>query len=234
MGGDEQRDDAVWQFPLYSKAEAAKILRLSSSTLDNWVSGYSYPTRDGARQQTPLVTHTDPVGRKTLPFAGMAEAYVLSALKRAGVPMQRIRPAVARLEEEFGLEHALLSERLKTDGVDVLFDYLVTTDPDFEPVSVLTAVRGRDRQMVFRESVESYLQTITYGAGAVEWIRLPFYRVPVVINPRVNAGRPTMMSRGVRVRDILDRVHAGDSVLDVTEDYDLPSGSVELLLADAS
>jgi uncharacterized protein (DUF433 family) len=234
MTGNGQRDDAVWRLPLYSKAEAAKILRLSPSTLNNWVSGYSYPTRSGERQQKPLVTRTAPIARKTVPFAGIAEAYVLSALKRAGVPMQRIRPAVAQLEAEFGLEHALLSERLKTDGVDVLFDYLVKTDPGFVPVSVLTAVRGRDRQMVFRESVESYLKTISYGNHAVDYIQLPFYRFPVVINPRVNAGRPTTMSRGVRVRDIVDRVKAGDSIPEVADDYDFSLESVILLLADAS
>ena len=42
-----------------------------------------------------MVTALPARGREaTLPFIGFAEAYVLSAFRHAGVPMQRIRPAV--------------------------------------------------------------------------------------------------------------------------------------------
>jgi hypothetical protein len=36
--------------------------------------------------------------------------------------MQRIRPAIDVLSQEVGLEHALASRRLYTDGAEVLFD----------------------------------------------------------------------------------------------------------------
>lgn len=39
----------------------------------------------------------------TIPFIGLAEAYVLASFRQAGVPMQRIRPAIRRFEEEIGL-----------------------------------------------------------------------------------------------------------------------------------
>jgi hypothetical protein len=45
----------------------------------------------------------------TVPFVGFAEAFGLGALRKAGVPMQRVRPAVKRLNDEIGLEHALAS-----------------------------------------------------------------------------------------------------------------------------
>ena len=60
-----------------------------------------------------------------MPFIGFAEAYVLSAFRRAGVPLQRIRPAVDVLSSEIGLEHALASKKLYTDGAEVLYDYAV-------------------------------------------------------------------------------------------------------------
>jgi hypothetical protein len=37
--------------------------------------------------------------------------------------MQRIRPAIGTLASELGLEHALGSRRLYTDGAEVLYDY---------------------------------------------------------------------------------------------------------------
>ncbi len=48
---------------------------------------------------------------------------VLAAIRRSGVPMQRVRPALAALEEEIGLEHASASQKLFTDGAELLFDY---------------------------------------------------------------------------------------------------------------
>jgi hypothetical protein len=55
-----------------------------------------------------------------IPFIGMAEGLVLTALRHEGLPLQRIRPTIARLEQEFGLQHALANRRLFTDGTEVL------------------------------------------------------------------------------------------------------------------
>jgi Putative DNA-binding HTH domain len=41
-----------------------------------------------------------------IPFIGLAEGLVLAATRRSGVPLQRIRPALERLEEEFGLAYS--------------------------------------------------------------------------------------------------------------------------------
>ena len=72
----------------------------------------------------------------TIPFVGLTEAYVLASFRQAGVPMQRIRPAVRRLEEEMGLAQALASERLRTDGAEVLWDYGQRSDDQAEKDAV--------------------------------------------------------------------------------------------------
>ena len=71
--------------------------------------------------------------------------------------MQRIRPAVAKLSEEFGLDHALASKRVYTDGAEVIFDYAKDTDD----AALLTVVRTG--QQHFEEVIRSYLKRITYG-----------------------------------------------------------------------
>ena len=38
--------------------------------------------------------------------------------------MQRIRPALRQLQSDIGVEHALASQKLYTDGAELLFDYL--------------------------------------------------------------------------------------------------------------
>ena len=87
--------------------------------------GYSYKTLGGVVEAFPLITTTR-VGSSrapSLPFLGLAEAYVLAAFRAAGVPMQRIRPAIHWLDENIGLPAALASERLKTDGAEILYDF---------------------------------------------------------------------------------------------------------------
>jgi hypothetical protein len=58
-----------------------------------------------------------------VPFVGLAEGMMLAAIRQAGVPLQRIRPALVRLSEELGIEHALASRALYTDGAEVLYDF---------------------------------------------------------------------------------------------------------------
>ena len=116
----------------------------------------------------------------TVPFVGFAEGFVLSALRKAGVPMQRIRPAVAKLSQEFGLEHALASRRVYTDGAEVIFDYAKQT----EDRALLTVVRTG--QQHFEEIIRGYLKRITYGDdGWAEQLRLPAYATAeVLVDPR--------------------------------------------------
>ena len=104
----------------------------------------------------------------TVPFVGFAEGFVLSALRKAGVPMQRIRPAVAKLSAEFGIDHALASKRVYTDGAELIFDYAKTSD---DP-ALLTVVRTG--QQHFEQVIRDCLKRITYGSdGWAEQLRLP-------------------------------------------------------------
>jgi hypothetical protein len=45
-----------------------------------------------------------------IPFVGFAEGYVLATFRHAGVPLQRIRPAIDALKLEIGVNHALASQ----------------------------------------------------------------------------------------------------------------------------
>jgi hypothetical protein len=46
---------------------------------------------------------------------------VLAAVRRSGVPIQRVRPALEVLSKDLGVDHALASRRLYSDGYARLF-----------------------------------------------------------------------------------------------------------------
>lgn len=111
----------------------------------------------------PVITAVRPRHPNGLavPFIGLAEAYALAAFRSAGVPMQRIRPAIDALARELGLAHALASRQLYTDGAEVLYDYAQHAGGTPEGESARELVVVRNNQRVFTEVVELYLKLST-------------------------------------------------------------------------
>lgn len=199
--------------PLFTLRESAAYLGVPVSTLHLW-----------ARGGEPLVTVFPRAGRTaTVPFVGFAEGFVLSALRKAGVPMQRIRPAVAKLSHEFGLDHALASRRVYTDGAEVIFDYAKHAGDR----QLLTVVRTG--QQHFEEVIRGYLKPITYGDdGWAEQLRLPAYTTAeVLVDPRQAFGQPLVVHGGARVEDLVDRFQAGDGLAEIAADFGVPEPELE-------
>ena len=210
-------DDPRLSRAIFTLREAAGYLDVPKSTIHAW-----------ARPATgePLITVFPRRGAQaTVPFIGFAEAYVLAAFRRAGVPLQRIRPAVDALAQNIGLEHALASKRLYTDGAEVLYDYAAERNED----DLLELVVVRTGQHQFSEVVRDYLKRITYGSdGWASRVRLPSYqRADVVVDPRVAFGLPLVVHGGARVEDLVDRFKAGDTLADIAFDFDVPPEEVE-------
>jgi len=211
-------DDPRVAKPVFTLHEAALYLGMPYSTMHRWA-------RPGDDQR-PTITVFPPSGREaTVPFIGFAEAYVLSAFRRSGVPMQRIRPAVKILADNMGIEHALASQRLYTDGAEVLYDYAHSHED--EGLLELTVVRTGQKQ--FSELVREYLKRIDYADdGWATQLRLPAYQqAEVIVNPKRAFGLPVVVHGGARVEDLVDRFVAGDSLADVADDFGVPAEEVE-------
>lgn len=118
--------DDRFGLPLYSVPEAAGCLGVPMSTFATWAYGYvrKPPGRSEVRGD-PLVAaiRAETVGAAAIPFVGLAEGMMLAPIRQAGVALQRIRPALARLRDTFGLDHVHASRSLYTDGAEVLYDF---------------------------------------------------------------------------------------------------------------
>lgn len=215
VGIDIEREYIV---PIYSQADVARIIVAPRSTVHDWASGYV--SSAGGGFQPPVLTSVRPGRGHTVSFLALAEAYVLNAFRRAGLPLQRIRPAVDKLREHVGLEYSLASRRLATDGAEVLLE---SGDPGDRRLVVV-----RNGQAVFREVVEDYLRFITFGEGGfASQLQLPqFTDADVVVRPTINGGRPTLIQRGIAVDDVLGRVRAGEPPREVAHDFGLKLADV--------
>lgn len=223
--------DVRFDRPLYTVSEAAAYVGVPRSTFDTWVRGYiRRPSGRRAVRGEPLLTS---IGGSlyTIPFVGLAEGMVLAAFRETGLPLQRIRPALERLRDEHELDHALASEHLYTDGAEILYDYARTHDD--KQLRLLTVVRSGQR--VFHEVIDRYLQRISYRGGWAAQLVLPITEEKlVVVDPERAFGQPIFIHGGARLKDVRDRVLAGEDERSVAEDFSVPLPDIRAALASAS
>jgi len=229
--------DLRFDVPLYSLAEAARYLAVPTTTFTSWAQGYVRRSPD-RRPVTgaPVLTTVPRSSGLSVPFISLAEGMVLAAIRRTGVPMQRIRPALLALQETIGIEHALASKRLYSDGAEVLYDFAVSNATSSAAAPARDLVVLRSGQQVFTEVVADYLKRIEYGPdGYARLLRLPGYqREQVVADPRRSFGQPMFVTGGAKVSDVIDRFQAGESLPSLAADFGVPIEDLEDALRVAS
>ena len=225
--------------PLYTVSEASHYLGVPDSTFRTWAKGSvrHFPQRRDVRGE-PVVTTVEAESPRSasVPFVGLAEGLVLAAIRRSGVPLQRIRPALDLLRDELGIDHVLASKSLYTDGAELLYDFAEQAGDSPEAASARQLVVVRHGQHVFNEVVDHYLQRVEFAPDRyAQVIMLPGYgQAEVVADPRRGFGQPTFKRGGARVEDALGMFWAGESLAQVSLEYGVPESELEDALRVAS
>ncbi|MFC6018916.1 hypothetical protein ACFP2T_22250 [Plantactinospora solaniradicis] len=229
--------DARFDVPLYSQAEAARYVDMPASTLRTWAQGYerrghgrsrtrrAQPAATSVVRGSPIITYVPPLhpSDPSVPFIGLAEAMFLSALRKAGVPLQQIRPALSLVQERLDVTHALASRRLYAVGAQLLWE--VAEEGELDRGSRRALIVLRDGQYVFREVIEQYLRRIEYADdGYAERVTLPGYKwrewSPILRSTLVNHSsrsrpadqvQPPRTSGSLPVRSALLHISSGRS-----------------------
>lgn len=223
--GDAAMDDPRFDLGLYSTADAARLAGRSPKTVRNWVRGYRYPARGRlVRARGVIVPTTD--DPSTLSFINLIEAVALSAFRTAGVPMQRVRRALDYIAKEIDVSHLLASERLLTDGLDLIYEFERKTGDSVGLVNI-----SRGGQKAFEQVIASYLHELEWGRDrfASRWwpgSARPG-EGPIVVDPRRGFGSPVIAATGIRTEDLFARFAAGESVRALSDDYQVSSDTVE-------
>lgn len=221
------RSDVRFSRPLMTMSDAGRHLGIPQRTFHRWARGYE---RGG-----PLlhVIERDSIRRASVPFIALAEAWVLEGLRKAGVRPRRIRPALARLQKEFGREYVLVSPALATDGIDVLWDFSKTEAGE-------GLIEGGTGQAVIREIVQDYIGYVGFDADQYP-NRLglkQFEPTKVVIDPYRSSGQPIFSGSRTSVANVAAMLKAGESPDVVAEEHgigiDAVRSAARVLLGRAS
>jgi uncharacterized protein (DUF433 family) len=209
-------------------AEAARYLVLSSTTFASWVKGYRREFRDRPPVTgAPLITGLQPEfrGGPSVLFIGLAEGMFLAALRHAGVPLQRIRPALELVKSGLGVEYALASRRLYVDGAERLWEVRnsAAVGPDARHLITRDVIVLRNGQYVFRQVIEKNLKLITYDDEYAGRVRLPGYEVAeIVVDPDINFGEPYFARIGTPLATVHRMLRAGETIGDIADDFGIP------------
>ncbi len=221
-------DDPRFSRPLYTVAQAARYVGMPPSTLATWAKGYTrhFEGRSSVTQGPVITAIPQPIaGAPTVPFIGLAEAMVVQAFRQTGLPLQRIRRALQVLSHQGELDHALASERLFSDGAQILYDYASGADDPM--LRLLTVVDSGQR--VFHEVIQDYLRRITFGDTWATELVLPVTGDADLlrVDPDVAAGDPLFVHGGAPLTAVVSRRKAGESVESIAADYDVPSADIQ-------
>lgn len=207
MGGShDQTDDDVGPidplllYPLYSLGGVSAVLRIPPASVHAWSQQRSYRAPDGSSHPaTPVMTTVTRVNGQSVPFIGLAEAYVLATFRAAGLPIPRLRPALPRLARELTAVHPLASRLLVTHGPRAM-----TGAPVFAPLLEDDGDGPR-----FCAQVRSDLGRIVFDGGWPALIVLSEARPGIVLDPRINNGRPTVAGTDVDVTEVVVQLATG-------------------------
>src|SRR5580692_7715280 len=210
--------------PAYPFVEAAHYLNVPLSTLRAWCLGQGYRAGGKTRRFQPLI-RLDGNDRRALSFLNLVEAHVLAAIRRQHhVPLPKVRQALNFVSKRLNTDRPLANAEFQTDGVDLFLDKLG---------SLFNVTR--EGQLEMADVIRDHLKRIERNSRGVP-IRLYLFTrkdeirdqpSPVVVDPNIAFGRPVLAGRSVPTAVLADRFKAGDTLMQLAEDYDTSSQNIE-------
>lgn len=206
--------------------EAAHVLRIPLTTLRAWLDGAE---RQGSRFE-PVLREL-PSGSNLVTWGEMVEARYLRAY-RAAVSMQRLRPFLAHMREEFGVPYPLAHFRPFVDASrDLVFRLQGEADL---PDELWLVYRGRGDQLRLSPTVvNDFLHQVEFADdGALEALRIrpagPGSRV--LIDPAIHSGAPSVL--GVRTARLAERAEGfGQTPEELAHEFDMEVADVKAAIA---
>jgi uncharacterized protein (DUF433 family) len=193
--------------PNYRVGEAARYAHTTGQTIRNWQKLGNRPAPLGARESG-----------KALSYLQLIELAVVAACRKAGMSLPKIRASREYLSQEFGDPHPFATQKLVTDGVDLMMEH--------GDELLVTNMKG---QLAWKKVILDRLNEFVYLDNiAAQW-HVAGNSSSVLIDPRVQFGRPSV--RGIPTWIIAARHDAGEDIPAIAKDFGIPKSMVADALA---
>lgn len=204
--------------PVYGMAQVDWILRLRSGTARRWIDGYE---RRG--KLYPPIVRLKSTSDEIVTWGEFTEARLLSEFRDAGIPIQRMRPAVEGLREQFDQLYPLAYARpfLEERGRELVLR--VQEKVGLEKPLRLIVVRSG--QLALTAEADQFARSVDFGdEGFVRRMNPVPDLQHVWFDPLRQFGEPVV--RSVPTAVIAEQARAGDRPALIASLYDLSDEEV--------
>ena len=208
---------------MYSFSEAAHLANVSTTTVKNWLFGYTVR----GRAVPPLFPSSEP---DMVSFLQMIEIMVAGRFRRSAlggrsVPFHAVRDAYVNARESWGLEYPFAHMRLEALGGHIV--HFLRERGAIASYQTLDAPEQWTLPGLLRKET---VDQIDYDHElASRWFPIG-KSVPIVVDPRLSTGLPVIEGRGVTVQAIRNRFMAGLRIEFIAEDFAMEPELVETAL----
>ena len=205
IGAVRNRTPNLVNTGIYNVSEAARLTRIPTGKIRRWIRGYTF--RHGAsvrRSEAVWQTDMKPIDDKlALSFRDLLELRFVDALIKVGVSWKTMRRAHANAQEELRTTHPFCSQRIATDGKNILLQQ-AKEDSDAALLNLVT------NQREFSRIVHDFLKELEFAGDEIVWWPLGKNR-QIIVDPRRNFGQPTVAKSGVPAQILARSVRANSS-----------------------
>ena len=170
-----------------------------------------------------------PSGRPDTTWGEVVEARYLRAYRAKNVPMQRLRPFIANMRQEFGVPYPLAHFKPFASGRRLVLE---VQEQLHLPEALRMVYEVSTGQLILDPRVVGFLERVDFSdSGEQEALRIrPAGKdSPVVIDPLISSGASTV--RGIRTEILAEQAIAGIPVDEIAEDFRLPLDMVKAALS---
>ena len=205
---------------IYTYADMDRLVGLPAGTARRWIDGYR---RGGV--DYPPVLRAQPTSAESVTWGEMVEARLLTEFRGRRVPLQRLRPAVLRLRDEFG-SYPLAHARPLLDVAGRELVLRVQNEVGLDRSLQLVVVRND--QVMLDVPAERFTRLVDYERDVAVAMRPAAVAPEVRMDPARAFGQPAI--RGVRTEVLAQDYRAGESRETLADLYDLSVDQVDQAL----
>ncbi len=202
---------------LYTIGEAARFAKVTPETVRRWLFG----TVD----QAPVLNYGPDREKYVVSFLELVELVIARRFRRRNVRIERIREGHDYARTELGIPYPFAWQNLAVQGGRILREF-----QEKNPGSPLVELNeGQQATLPGMVLVEFEALEWADDEFAERWFPCG-KQVPIVIDPQVGAGAPTVVGRRLTVQSIYKRRKAGYSMTRIAKDTGMRVDDVDQIL----
>lgn len=205
--------------PMYSVSRAAHLSGLRPYNIRRWLYGIDQQSQ----KMRPVFPDADR-DKPNISFLQLVELVIAKHFRSKRISLERIRRAHSFAKSAFDTDYPFAHLKLKTFGVNILVEF-----QEQEPGPNLLSLDPGGQWVLPGVVAEEIGKVEFLNDLAVRWYPLGM-TVPLVIDPRMAAGQPTIPNRGITAASVFKRWEAGQSIKFIADDFVLEPLTVENLV----